>query len=390
MFGFCKPARPAGAHYARGVSADDLTLDQVAALPKVLLHDHLDGGVRAATVLELADEIGHPLPAEDAAGLADWFLASASSGSLEDYLTTFEHTVAVMQRAEHLRRVASEAVEDLAADGVVHAELRYAPELHQQGGLTGDEVVGAVADGIADGIARAAAQGRAIRVVQILTIMRQADNGRATAELALRWRRTGVGGVDLAGPEAGFGPARHQNALRMLRRASMPVTIHAGEGAGVPSIAEALHVGGAVRLGHGARLVEDITFGRRTEDDPLGLSGAALGDLAHWVRDQQVPLELCPTSNLHTHLAPSLAEHPVTALHRLGFAVTISTDNRLMSATSPTAELWRLVEIGWTLDDLRDVALTAAWSTLVHQDEREALVEDVLQPAYTPKGRHRA
>ena len=115
-----------------------------------------------------------------------------------------------------------------------------------------------------------------------------------------------------------------------------------------------------------------------------------LGDLAHWVRDQQVPLEVCPTSNLHTHLAPSLAEHPVTALHRLGFAVTISTDNRLMSATSPTAELWRLVEIGWTLDDLRDVALTAAWSTLVHQDEREALVEDVLQPAYTPKGRHRA
>lgn len=372
------------------MSADDLTPEQVVALPKVLLHDHLDGGVRAATVLELADEVGHPLPADDADDLAAWFLASASSGSLEDYLTTFEHTVAVMQRAEHLRRIASEAVVDLAADGVVHAELRYAPELHQQGGLTGDEVVGAVADGIADGIALAAAQGRAIRVVQILTIMRQADHGRATAELALRWRHAGVGGVDLAGPEEGFGPARHQYALRVLRQASMPVTIHAGEGAGTTSIAEALHVGGAVRLGHGVRLVEDITFGRRTEEDPLGLSGAVLGELAHWVRDQQVPLEVCPTSNLHTHLAPSLAEHPVTALHRLGFAVTISTDNRLMSQTSPSAELSRLVEIGWTLDDLRDVALTAAWSTLVHQDEREALVEDVLIPAYTPKGRHRA
>ncbi|MDO8106913.1 adenosine deaminase [Isoptericola sp. b441] len=367
-----------------------LTRDDVAALPKVLLHDHLDGGVRPQTVLELAGEVGHPVPADEPTALARWFLTAASSGSLEDYLTTFEHTLAVMQRADHLRRIAAEAVVDLAQDGVVHAELRYAPELHQREGLTGDDVVGAVADGIADGIARAAEAGRRIRVVQILTIMRQADHGRATAELALRWRHAGVGGVDLAGPEDGYGPARHQYALRRLRQASMPVTIHAGEGAGVVSIAEALHLGGAVRIGHGARLIEDITLGRATEDDPWGLDGASLGELAHWVRDQQVPLEVCPTSNLHTHLAPSLAAHPVTALQRLGFAVTISTDNRLMSQTSPTTELWRLVEIGWTLEDLRDVTLTAAWSTFVHADEREALVEDVLLPAFTPKGRHRA
>ncbi len=384
-------SRP-GPHYARGVSATDLTLDQVAALPKVLLHDHLDGGVRPSTVLELADEIGHALPAADPEGLQAWFLAAASSGSLEDYLTTFAHTVAVMQRADHLRRVAAEAVEDLAADGVVHAELRYAPELHLTAGLTGDDVVAAVADGIAEGVARAAAAGRRIRVVQILTIMRNADNGRATAELALRWRHAGVGGVDLAGPEAGFGAVRHQYALRRLRQESMPVTIHAGEGDGVASIAEAVHLAGAVRLGHGARLVEDIVFGARTAQDPYGLDGARLGELAHWVRDQQVPLELCPTSNLHTHLAPSLAEHPVTPLLRLGFAVTISTDNRLMSATSPTSELWHLVEAGWTSDDLRDVTITAAWSAFLHQDEREALVEDVLLPAFNPtqKGRHTA
>jgi len=369
----------------------DLTRDDVAALPKVLLHDHLDGGLRPATLLELAAEVGHVLPADTPDALAAWFLGAASGGSLEDYLATFGHTLAVMQRADDLRRVAAEAVEDLAADGVVHAELRYAPELHQAAGLTGDDVVGAVADGIAEGVARAAAAGRAIRVVQILTIMRQADNGRATAELALRWRHAGVGGADLAGPEAGFGPARHQHALRRLRQANLPVTLHAGEGDGLASIAEALHVGGATRIGHGARIVEDVTFGPTSPEDPWGLEGARLGDLAHWVRDQQVPLELCPTSNLHTHLAPSLAAHPVTPLLRLGFAVTVSTDNRLMSRTSPTEELWRLVrDVGWTLDDLRDVTTTAAWSTFVHADEREALVEDVLAPAFSSKGRHTA
>lgn len=371
----------------------ELTREDLAALPKVLLHDHLDGGLRPATLVELADQIGHTLPTTDPGALADWFLATASSGSLEDYLTTFAHTVAVMQRADGLRRVAAEAVQDLAADGVVHAELRYAPELHQRGGLSGEEVVEAVADGIAEGVARAAAAGSAIRVVQILTIMRQADHGRETADLALRSLDRGVVAVDLAGPEKGHPAGRHQYALRRLRRAHLPVTIHAGEGAGPESIAEALHVGGAVRIGHGARLIDDIELGPVMHDDPAGLAGARLGDLAHWVRDQQVPLEICPTSNLHTHLAPTLAAHPVTALHRLGFAVTISTDNRLMSRTSLTDELWHLVtEAGWTRDDLREVTTTAAWSAFVHHDEREALVGDVLDPAWHPtsKGRHRA
>ncbi|MCV2393502.1 adenosine deaminase [Actinotalea sp. M2MS4P-6] len=369
------------------------TRDDLAALPKVLLHDHLDGGLRPTTVLELADRIGHRLPAGEPAALGDWFLAAASDGVLEDYLETFEHTMAVMQQADHLSRVAAEAVEDLAADGVVHAELRYAPEQHQRDGLTGDEVVGAVSDGIVEGIARAAAAGRPIRVVQILTIKRNADNGGATAELALRWRHAGVAGADLAGPEAGYPVGRHQYALRRLRRASFPVTIHAGEGAGTDSIAEALHVGGAVRIGHGARLVEDVTFGAATPDDPWGLAGARLGELAHWVRDQRVPLELCPTSNLHTGLVPDLAAHPVTALHRLGLAVTISTDNRLMSRTSLTDELWNLVtQARWTMDDLLAVTMTAARSAFVHADEREALVADVLEPAWnpTPKGRHSA
>jgi adenosine deaminase len=370
-----------------------LTSSEIAALPKVLLHDHLDGGVRPATLLELADAIGHQLPAGDASALADWFVVTASAGSLEAYLATFEHTLAVMQSAANLTRIAAEAVVDLAADGVVYAELRYAPELHQRGGLTGQQVVDAVREGIEQGVAEASEAGRTIRARQLLTMMRDADHGRETAELVLANRHAGVVGGDVAGPEAGFSTARHARALRMLRTANVPVTIHAGEAAGAESVADALHLGGALRLGHGVRIAEDITFGEPTPEDPFGLVGAELGSLAHWVRDQQVPLEVCPTSNLQTGAARSVATHPVTALARLGFAVTISTDNRLMSGTSPTRELTRLVdEAGWTLDDLRDVTLAAAWSAFCHLDEREEIVDDLLLPAFTrtQKGRHSA
>lgn len=370
-----------------------LTSSEIAALPKVLLHDHLDGGVRPATLLELADAIGHQLPAGDAPALADWFVVTASAGSLEAYLATFEHTLAVMQSAANLTRIAAEAVVDLAADGVVYAELRYAPELHQRGGLTGQQVVDAVREGLEQGVAEASEAGRTIRARQLLTMMRDADHGRETAELVLANRDAGVVGGDVAGPEAGFSTARHARALRMLRTANVPVTIHAGEAAGAESVADALHLGGALRLGHGVRIAEDITFGEPTPEDPFGLVGAELGSLAHWVRDQQVPLEVCPTSNLQTGAARSVATHPVTALARLGFAVTISTDNRLMSGTSPTRELTRLVdEAGWTLDDLRDVTLAAAWSAFCHLDEREEIVDDLLLPAFTrtQKGRHSA
>ncbi len=376
-----------------GGSVNSPAFSLVAGLPSVVLHDHLDGGLRPATLVELADEIGHELPTTDAAELARWYVAAASAGDLEAYLETFRHTVAVMQSADHLRRIAAEAVLDLAADGVVHAELRYAPELHQTGGLSGQQVVDAVQEGIEDGIARAADAGRRIGVVQILTMMRNADQGKQTAELVLANRHRGVGGADLAGPEAGFPVAAHKRALRILRQASIPVTIHAGEGDGVQSVADALHVGGAIRIGHGARVVEDIAFGEITDADPWGLGGAVLGPVAQWVLDQQVPLELCPSSNLHTGLVPTIARHPITALLRLGFAVTVSPDNRLMSGTSQSHELGLLVdEAGWTHDDLRDVAVTAAWNAFLPHDERERLVEDLILPTYlTPtNGRHRA
>ena len=370
-----------------------LSFDEVRALPKVSLHDHLDGGLRPATVVELAAEVGHALPSDDPDELGRWFVESASAGSLERYLTTFDHTVAVMQTPDALARVAREAVLDLAADGVVLAELRYAPEQHLMRGLTPQQVVDAVRAGIDEGVAEAAGAGLRIVAGQLVTALRHRDSGAWTAELALANRDAGVVGFDVAGPEDGFPAMRHASALRALREASFPVTVHAGEAAGLESIAEAVHRTGALRVGHGARIVDDIVFGEPTEDDPLGIDDARLGRLAQWVLDQQVPLELCPRSNVQTAAAASVAAHPVTALLRLGFAVTVNTDNRLMSGTSSSIELHGLVQdAGWTLADLRDVALTAAWSAFRPFDERAALVDDVILPAYTEpaNGRHRA
>ena len=360
----------------------------VRALPKVILHDHLDGGVRPRTLLDLAAAAGRDLPADEPGELAAWFRRTASAGTLAGYLETFEHTVGAMQSAEALARVAREAVLDHAADGVVHAELRWAPEQHLAGGLTLQGAVDAVAAGVAEGVAEAAAGGRRIRAGQILTALRHLDRSAEIAALALANRDRGVLGFDLAGPEIGFPVTRHERAVRALREASFPVTIHAGEAAGPESVADALHHGLALRLGHGVRVVEDIVLGAPDADDPWGLAGAVLGPLAHWVRDQQVTLEVCPSSNLQTGVAASVAAHPVTALARLGFAVAISTDNRLMSATTASREFDLLVaEADWTLGDLLTATLTAAHAAFLHHDERTALVEDVILPAYTePKG----
>ncbi|MBX9245476.1 adenosine deaminase [Actinotalea ferrariae] len=374
-------------------SAEPLTTEAIAALPKVVLHDHLDGGLRPATIVEIAAEVGHELPTTDPEALGRWFVEAASSGSLPRYLETFDHTIAVMQRAEDLRRVAREAVVDLASDGVVYAEQRYAPEQHLRAGLSLQDVVDAVQQGLEEGVAEAAAAGRRIRVGQLVTAMRHEDRGQEIADLALANRERGVVGFDIAGAEDGFPPSRHVAAFRTLRQAHFPVTIHAGEAAGLDSISEALHVGGALRLGHGVRIADDVTFGERTEADPSGLAVASLGYLAHWVRDQQVPLELCPTSNVQTGAATSVAEHPITALAALGFAVTVNTDNRLMSGTSMTREMQLLVEeAGWTLADLRDATLTAAWNGFIHHDERQALVDEVIEPGFAlgTGGRHRA
>jgi adenosine deaminase len=348
------------------------TRDEVLRAPKVLLHDHLDGGLRPATVLELAHEIGHDLPAQDAEGLGRWFRDAADSGSLERYLETFDHTVAVMQTSEALARVARECVEDLAADGVVYAEVRWAPEQHLAEGLSLDQTVAAVQAGFDQG--QEAAGGRIV-VRQLLTAMRQGARSREIAELAIAWRDRGVAGFDIAGAEAGYPPTRHLDAFEYLQRENAHFTIHAGEGFGLPSIWQAIQWCGADRLGHGVRIVDDIEVGADGH--------ARLGRLAAYVRDARIPLEMCPSSNIQTGAATSIAEHPIGLLTRLQFRVTVNTDNRLMSGTSMTHEMSSLVDaFGYDLADLRWFTINAMKSAFLPFDERLDIINGVIKPAY--------
>jgi adenosine deaminase len=344
----------------------------IRTAPKVLLHDHLDGGLRPATIVALADEIGYrALPSTDAAELATWFREAADSGSLERYLETFSHTVAVMQTAAGLARVAREAVEDLAEDGVVYAEVRWAPEQHVSTGLSLEQVVDATLAGFAEGMKLAAEKGQPIRVGAILTAMRHAARSLEIAELAVAYRDNGVVGFDIAGAEAGFPPTRHLDAFEYLRRENFHFTIHAGEAFGLPSIWEALQWCGTDRLGHGVRIVDDITAGGR------------LGRLAQYVRDKRIPLEMCPSSNVQTGAAESIAEHPIGLLRRLQFRVTVNTDNRLMSGTSMTREMTLLTEaFGYGWADLQWFTINAMKSAFIPFDERLEIINNQIKPAY--------
>ncbi|SOC55487.1 adenosine deaminase [Ornithinimicrobium cerasi] len=365
----------------------------VATLPKVVLHDHLDGGLRPATVLDLAREQGYAaLPATEVDALAAWFSEAADSGSLVRYLETFDHTVGVMQTEEALARVARECVTDLAQDGVVYAEVRYAPEQHLRHGLTLDQVVEAVNRGLREGEEEASGAGGRIRVRAILTAMRHAARSEEIAELTVRHLGEKVCGFDIAGAEDGFPPTRHLPAFDYLRHHNAHFTIHAGEAFGLPSIWEAIQWCGAERLGHGVRLVDDITLDGAPvgEDLPAAIARAAtdpgafeLGPLAAYVKDRRIPLEMCPSSNVQTGAAPSIEAHPVTLLKDLHFRVTLNTDNRLMSATSMTREAQLMVDrAGWTRSDLRRVAVNAMKSAFLPFDERLAIIEGVLKPAY--------
>ncbi|WP_369203722.1 adenosine deaminase [Streptomyces sp. PU-14G] len=352
------------------------TAEQIRRAPKVLLHDHLDGGLRPATIVELARETGYDaLPETDAGRLETWFRESADSGSLERYLETFSHTVGVMQTRDALFRVASECAQDLAADGVVYAEVRYAPEQHLLGGLTLEQVVEAVDEGFREGERLARAAGHRIRVGALLTAMRHAARALEIAELANRYRDLGVVGFDIAGAEAGHPPTRHLDAFEYLKRENNHFTIHAGEAFGLPSIWQALQWCGADRLGHGMRIIDDIQVGDGGD--------VKLGRLAAYVRDKRIPLELCPTSNLQTGAASSYAEHPIGLLRRLHFRATVNTDNRLMSGTSMSNEFEQLVRtFRYTLDDMQWFTVNAMKSAFIPFDERLAMINDVVKPGY--------
>ena len=338
------------------------------------MHDHLDGGLRPSTVVDLARTSGYrDLPTHDPGELGRWFVDAASSGSLERYLETFAHTVGVMQTRDAIVRVAAECAEDLAADNVVYAEVRFAPELHVDNGLELDEIVEAVIEGF-----RLGSAGRGIRMGVLLTAIRHAARSLEIAELAIRYRDSGVVGFDIAGAEAGYPPTRHLDAFHYMQRENGHFTIHAGEGFGLPSIWEALQWCGADRLGHGVRIVDDITI---VDGVPV------LGRLAAYVRDNRVPLEMCPSSNVQTGAASSIAEHPIGLLRKLYFRVTVNTDNRLMSGTSMGREFERLVDaFGYGIDDLQWFTVNALKSSFIPFDERLAIINEVVKPGYAALG----
>jgi adenosine deaminase len=340
------------------------------AVPKAVLHDHLDGGLRVATVIELADAIGYDaLPTNDEAELTSWF-HQRQSGSLERYLEAFAHTFGVMQTQESLRRVAYEAGVDLAADGVVYAEVRFGPSLHTFGGLRREDVIEAVLDGYA-----AAGAETGIVLYGIATALRDEGDSEAVAEAAVRFVGRGMVAFDLAGPEAGFPADDHEPACRLAREHGLGLTIHAGESDGPNSIWRALAHCGAQRIGHGVRIADDciVVDGEVVE----------LGALARRVRDQRIPLEVSVSSNLDTNAFPDGAAHPLGALYRAGFDVSINTDNRLMSRTTPSAEYrFAAEEFGFTPSDLGAITADALEAGFGDYPRRRHLIDEVVAPAY--------
>jgi adenosine deaminase len=348
-------------------------LSDILRAPKAVLHDHLDGGLRPATIIELARECGYrELPTEDPATLAAWFRDAADSGSLERYLETFAHTCAVMQTREALERIAAECAEDLAADGVVYAEVRYAPEQHLERGLTLDEVVDAVNAGFREGERRV---GGRITVRALLTGMRHTERSLEIAELTVAHRERGVAGFDIAGGEIGNPPARHLPAFQHLKRHNCHFTIHAGEAVGAESIHEAVQICGAERIGHGVRITDDITV----HDDGT----ADLGHLAAYIRDNRITLEVCPTSNLQTGAAKDYATHPIDLLRRLGFRITLNTDNRLVSGTTMSEEFQHMADaFGYGPEVFEEFTVAAVESAFLPLPERRRLIDEVVRPGY--------
>lgn len=355
-------------------------LAMVTPLPKVVLHEHLDGGLRPNTVVELAQQCGYSdkLPTTDSDELGKWFYEAGDSGSLVTYLSAFAHTCAVMQTAEALTRVAREAVEDLAADNVVYAELRFAPENHLEQGLSMQQVIDAVVEGLAAGEVAATQAGKDITARLLVCAMRQNDHATEVAQLTIdnfgsNSDHNYVVGFDIAGPENGFPPSNHAEAFALLRENLVPITIHAGEDAGVDSLKDAV-VQGAARLGHGVRVFEDFT---------ADLDGIVLQDVSTFIRDRRIPLEICPTSNLQTGVVDDLADHPFPLLDELGFTCTVNTDNRLLGNTSMSKECAVLMtEFGYGYSELFDLTVNAINNSFADLPTRERIMNTVIYPAY--------
>jgi len=347
------------------------------SLPKVLLHEHLDGVLRPRTIIELAREIGYAeIPTQDPDDLAAWFHRGANKGNLAEYLQGFAHTIAVMQTEEALERVAYEQAEDLSRDGVVYFETRFAPVFHTRRGLSHQRIVAAVLKGMERG-----RKDFGIQSGLIICAMRNMNVSLEMAELAVDFRGRGVVGFDLAGEEGGYPPKKHIEAFHFLQRENFSITIHAGEGYGKESIWQAIQYCGAHRIGHATRLIDDIAI----SDGKV----VKLGDLAQYVLDKRIALEICLLSNVHTGATPSVREHPFRVFYGQGFRVMLNTDNRLMSNTTLSHELGLAAEtFDLSLQDLEKLTINAMKSAFLPYDQRCRLIYSVLKPGYAKVRNH--
>lgn len=350
-----------------------MELEQIIqSVPKVLLHDHLDGGLRPQTVIDLAKEINYKkLPTTDAGELAEWFHRGANKGNLIEYLQGFEHTCAVMQTKEHLKRVAYEMLEDMKKDGVCYVETRFAPVLHTFKGLYMEDAVKAVLEGLEQG-----KKDFGVGYGVILCGMRNRKDTLDTAELAVNFKDQGVIGFDLAGEEGGYPPKKHLDAFQHIQRSNCNITIHAGEAFGKESIWQALQWCGAHRIGHATRLTEDMVFDK---DGNI----VKVGDLAGYVLDKRIPLECCLLSNVHTGAVDKIENHPFKHFLKMKYRVTINTDDRLMSDTTMTKEFMTAVKyFGITIDEIEKITINSMKSAFIPYNERIEYIYKVIKPGY--------
>jgi adenosine deaminase len=341
-------------------------------VPKVVLHDHLDGGIRTQTIVELAKDLKYEkLPTNDPEELSVWFHQGTNKGDLVEYLKGFEYTTAVMQTKEALERAAYEMMEDMKNDGVCYVEPRFAPVFHTKNGLYNEDVVSAVLEGLEKGKSKFG-----VGYGLILCGMRNMKNTLEIAELALNFRDQGVVGFDLAGEEGGYPPRKHLEAFQSIQRANFNITIHAGEAFGKESIWQAIQWCGAHRIGHATRLWEDLSL------DKEG-NVVKLGDLAQYILDKRIPLEICLLSNVHTGAVDKIENHPFGILFKEKFRVTINTDDRLMSDTSMTKEFLMAVNnFNITLDDVEKITINSMKSAFLHYNERLQYIYKIIKPGF--------
>ncbi len=350
-----------------------MTTEQIIrAVPKVLLHDHLDGGLRPQTIIDLAKDLKYnKLPTKDPAELGNWFHRGANKGNLVEYLQGFEHTCAVMQTKEALQRIAYEMMEDMKSDGVCYVETRFAPVFHTGKGLYHEDVVSAVLDGLEKG-----RKDFGVGYGLILCGMRNMKNTLEIAELAVNFRNKGVVGFDLAGEEGGYPPKKHIEAFQFIQRANFNITIHAGEAFGKESIWQAIQWCGAHRIGHGTHVTEDIAY------DKDG-NVADFGDLAQYILDKRIPLEICLLSNVHTGAVDKIENHPFGILFKEKFRVTINTDDRLMSDTTMTKEFMTAIKyFNLTLEDVEKITINSMKSAFIPYKDRLHFIYNVIKPGF--------